>query len=87
MRRLVWRWGQGDGKWLTYGLEKMHFSDRPAVCGLKIGKHMVADLGKTIDPEASEMINKGYVDDIIAADLLPRKLQGQGDSERRRDTT
>ena len=41
MRRLVWRWDQGEGKWLTY-------------------------MGKTIDPESSEMIKKGYVNDIIA---------------------
>ena len=66
MRRLVWRWGRGEGKWLTSGLEKMHFGDRPAACGLEVGKHMVADLGKTINPKASEMIKKGYVDDIIA---------------------
>ena len=44
----------------------MHFGDRPAACGLEVGKHLVADLGKTIDPEASEMIKKGYVDDVIA---------------------
>ena len=44
----------------------MHFGDRPAACGLEVAKHMVADLGKMIDPDASEMIKKGYVDDNIA---------------------
>ena len=34
MRHLVWRWGKTKDKWLTYGLTKMHFDDRPAACGL-----------------------------------------------------
>ena len=52
MRRLVWRWGRGEGEWET----RMHFGDRPAMAGLKVTKHKVADLGMEIDPSAARMI-------------------------------
>ena len=63
MRRLVWRWGRGEGEWETYGFTRMHFGDRPAMAGLEVAKHKVADLGANIDPLAAQMIKKGYVDD------------------------
>ena len=63
MRRLVWRWGETDKDWVTYGFTRMHFGDRPAMCGLEVAKHKTADLGTDIDPEAVVMIKRGYVDD------------------------
>ena len=65
MRCLVWRWGRTEDKWLTYGLTKMHFSDRPAACGLEVAKRLVADAGVSIDPKAVEMLKKSIFDDII----------------------
>ena len=62
-RRLVWRWGDQDADWITYGFTRMHFGNRPAMCGLEVAKSKLADLGYTIDPEAALMIKKGYVDD------------------------
>ena len=52
MRRLMWRWGKTEDKWLTYGLTKMHFGDRPAACGLEVVKRLVAEAGADIDPKA-----------------------------------
>ena len=64
-RRLVWRWGiQGDA-WTTYGIDRMHFGDRPAMCGLSVGLRMTAEAGSEIDPEAASMIKLGYVDDGV----------------------
>ena len=61
--RLVWRSGDDDKNWLTFGLTRMHSGDRCAVCGLEVAKAKVAELGNTIDPEAVVMIKKTYVDD------------------------
>ena len=41
----------------------MMFGDRPAAAALEVTLNKVAELGKSIDPEASEMIRDGYVDD------------------------
>ena len=62
-RRLVWRGGNSSAPWKTYGINRMHFGDRPAMCGLEHAKVLVADAGKDIDEEAACMIKKGYVDD------------------------
>ena len=59
MRRLVWRWGRGEGNWETYGFTRMHFGDRPAMAGLEVAKHKVADLGAALDPFAAQMIKMG----------------------------
>ena len=61
MRRLVWRWGETEDRWLT----KVHFGDRPAACGLEVAKRLIAEAGADINPEAVEMLKKSYVNDII----------------------
>ena len=33
------------------------------MCGLEVVKWKIADLGQKIDPEAAEMLRRGYVDD------------------------
>ena len=43
----------------------MYFGDRPAACGLKVAKRLVAEAGAGIDPKAVEMLKNSYVDDII----------------------
>jgi hypothetical protein len=63
MRRLVWRGGDVTAEWKTYGIDRMHYGDRCAAAGLECAKKLVADAGREIDPEAAEMIAKGYVDD------------------------
>ena len=62
MRRLIWRWDPNT-PWIIYGFARMHFGDRPAICGLKVTKQKVVALGEAIDPAASWMITQGYVDD------------------------
>ena len=42
------------------------FGDRPATTALEVTKRKVAELSESIDPEASEMIGDGYVDDGVA---------------------
>ena len=63
MRRLVWRWGCQDKEWTTYGITRMHFGDKVAMCGLDVAIRRVATAGRHLDPEASDMIKQGYVDD------------------------
>ena len=62
-RRLLWRWGNKNAPWSTFGIDRMHFGDRPAMCGLENAKVLVADAGKEIDEDAACMIKRGYVDD------------------------
>ena len=44
----------------------MMFGDRPAAAALEVTLNKVAEMGKSIDPEASEMIRDGYMDDGAA---------------------
>ena len=44
----------------------MMFGDRPATTALEVVKRKVAELGVSIDPAASEMIQDGYSDDGVA---------------------
>ena len=64
LRRIVWRFSPED-EWETYGINRMMFGDRPAATALEVTKRKVAELGESIDPEASEMIGDGYVDDGV----------------------
>ena len=64
MRRVVWRFSPED-PWTTYGVDRMHFGDRVAATGLEVAKRKVADVGEAIDPDAAEMIKKGYSDDGV----------------------
>ena len=65
-RRIVWRWGDEDSDWITYGFNKMHFGDTPAATGLQVAKEISAEEGKRIDEDtAAKMKKGGYVDDQI----------------------
>ena len=44
MRCMVWR-DKEDKPWRTYGINRMHFGDRPAAAGLEIAKKKVVSLG------------------------------------------
>ena len=65
LRRMVWRFDPED-EWETYGINRMMFGDRPAAAALEATLDKVAELGKSIDPEACKMIRDGYVDDGAA---------------------
>ena len=49
VRRLVHKMSD-DGEWTTYGINKMHFGDRPAATGLEVAKDLVANTGLDLDP-------------------------------------
>ena len=63
LRRLVWRWGDDQSDWLTFGVTHMHFRDRCEMCSLEVAEAKVADLGQDIDPEAVAMMKMTYMDD------------------------
>ena len=61
MRRLVWR-NSEDKDWKIYGINRMHFGDRPAAAGLEVAKKKVAELGREIDNQTADIITRSYVD-------------------------
>ena len=61
--RLVWRSGEEEAEWKTFGFTRMHFGDNCAMCGLKVAKSKVADLGMSIDPEVVVIIKNTYIND------------------------
>ena len=63
MRRLVWRWGESDQPWTTYGFMRMAFGDRVGTCGLEVAKKKIAEEGMRIDEQVARMVAGGYVDD------------------------
>ena len=60
MHRLVWRYNK-DEDWKIYGINRMHFGDRPAAAGLEVAKKKVAELGREIDSQTADIITLGYV--------------------------
>ena len=46
-----------------FGIDWMHFGDRPAAIGLEVAKNLVAESGRDIDSAAVDMIKRDYVDD------------------------
>ena len=76
-RRLVWRWGDKSAPWSTFGIDRMHFGDKCAMCGLQNGIKLVAEAGRAIDCEAADMLEKAYVDDCVGGgddDTLDRLI-------------
>ena len=61
VRRLVWRRSAAD-PWEHYVIDRMHFGDRPAACGLEEAKSMAAHAGKDVCPETAAIVKLGYVD-------------------------
>ena len=53
LRRLVWRLDPTE-PWKEYGIDRVHFGDRPAATLLELGKKLTAEAGVEIDPEASK---------------------------------
>ena len=44
IRKMVWRWEKKEDKFQTYGFQRMHFGDRPAMCSLEVAKWRLAEL-------------------------------------------
>ena len=63
LRRFLWRFDPSHS-WQEYALDRVHFGDACAATMLEVAKNMVAEKGRTIDPEASKRIEYDmYVDD------------------------
>ena len=77
MRRLVWRDSE-DEPWKTYGINRMHFGDRPAAAGLEVAKKKVAEYGRSVDSQTADIIMRGYVDDGLGGgeEEVVKKLVG-----------
>ena len=77
MGRLVWRYDE-DEPWRIFGIDRMHFGDRPAAAGLEVAKKKVAGFGKQIDEQTAEIITWGYMDDGLGGGLehVVKKLMG-----------
>ena len=60
--RFIWRFNQTE-EWRVFGIDRMHFGDRPAAIGLEVAKNLVAESGRDIDSAAVDMIKRDYVDD------------------------
>ena len=58
MRRMVWRESK-DKPWKTYGINRMHFGDRPAAAGLEVAKKKVAEYGRPVDSQTADIIMRG----------------------------
>merc|ERR1711973_955698 len=78
MRRMVWRESE-DKPWKTYGINRMHFGDRPAAAGLEVAKKKVAEYGRPIDNQTADIIMRGYVDDGLGGgdEQVVKKLIGE----------
>merc|ERR1712121_20306 len=77
MRRMVWRESE-DKPWKTYGINRMHFGDRPAAAGLEVAKKKVAEYGRSVDDQTADIIMRGYVDDGLGGgeEEVVKKLIG-----------
>ena len=65
MRRLLWRFGNVNEKFKTYGVNRVMFGDRPAAAICSVAIRETAEIYKSIDEDAAEKIkNDTYVDDI-----------------------
>ena len=64
MRLMVWRNGDQEADWQSYGWKVMAFGDRPSSCILEISKDLTAKAGEHIDPVAARAISEDtYVND------------------------
>ena len=66
MRLMVWRNGNTEDTWQSYGWKVVTFDDRPSSRVLKIAKDLTALAGEDINKVAARCISKDtYVDDAI----------------------
>ena len=64
MRLMVWRNGDLEADWQSYGWKVVAFGDRPSSCILEISKDLAAKAGENLDPVAARAISEDtYVDD------------------------
>ena len=65
VRMVVWRDGDKNKPWRTYGFRTVSFGDRPAAAFLEIAIRRTVEMNKAIDPvAASRLRDDRYVDDI-----------------------
>ena len=78
VRRLVHR-DNDDEEWQTYGIDRMHFGDKPAAAGLEVAKELVANKGEDICVSTVAQLKRGYVDDGIGggSSEMVEKLVGK----------
>ena len=84
LRRFVWRFSEEE-EWQDFGIDRVHFGDVTAACQLECSKKLLADLGRHIDEEASQVIEQDmYVDDGVSGsdpadvDRMVGKIQDNG---------
>ena len=66
LRLVVWRYGDENSDWKTYGFNTMTFGDVPAAVILELVKSLAAQKYKQIDLVAAKRIeNDSYVDDNL----------------------
>ena len=84
MRHLVWRYEKDEPR-MIFGINRMHFGDRPAAAGLEVAKKKVAELGRQIDGQTADIITRGYVDDGLGGgqEYVVKKLIGPSIPRRR----
>ena len=64
LRRIVWRWCDTSAPWEIMAYNVVTFGDQIAGLVLELVKNLAADMGESIDPEASRQIRcNTYVDD------------------------
>ena len=67
IRRIVWRYGDSTLPWKIFGFCVVSFGDRPAAAILEVAIKKIAELYKSVDPEAAHKITTDrYVDDIAS---------------------
>ena len=78
LRRLIWRFSPEE-PWQDFGFVVVVFGDRPAAQFLELGKALVADAGRDIDPVATEKIKRdSYVDDHITGGTKAEVMRMMG---------
>ena len=67
LRRVVWRYGDPSQPWRIFGFCVVSFGDRPAAVILEVAVKKIADIHRSVDPEAAHRIKADrYVDDIAS---------------------
>ena len=65
MRLFLWRENPG-ADWKTYSYDRVNFGDLIAAVCLELGKKITADLGRSIDPQACNLLQEAmFVDDFL----------------------
>ena len=74
VRRIVYRDLNPNNEVETYGIDTVHFGDRPAATIASVALRKTAEIHSDIDPEASEkIVDDSYVDDITTGTEKPEE--------------